>query len=128
MFTLRNLRAFAILFALSVMCAEAWRSWGEVRPLAFVWDDTIVGLLMIFSAISLKLHTTRRRAFFSCAWGVNSGMLYSSFFEKLAEPEAMVAGNLNPDTLTLLIGVAFLVSCFGTIASIMLPRDRYDGL
>lgn len=125
MFTLRNLRAFAIIFALSVMCAEAWRSWGEMRPLAFVWDDTIVGLLMIFSALMLKKHTTRRRAFFSCAWGVNTGMLYGSFFEKLAEPEAIVAGNVNPNTLTFLIGLAFVISCFGTIASIMLSRDRY---
>lgn len=110
------------------MCGEAWRSWGEVRPLAFVLDDTIVGLLLIFSALAIRIHTTRRRAFFSCSWGISTGMLYDSFFEKLAEPETIVAGNVNPSTLTFLIGGAFLVSCIGTFASLLLPRDRYGGM
>lgn len=128
MLSLWNWRVFAVLLALTIMCGEAWRSWGEIRPLAAVWDDTIAGMMLIISSLLLRVHTTRRRAFFSCAWGVNTGMLYESFFDKIADPELMVAGNLNPDTLTFLIGGALLVSCIGTIASIMLPRNRYDGM
>ena len=110
--------------AIALMVGEGLRSWGEARPLAFVIDDTIAGTLLIVSAWLMKQDTTRRRAFFASAWGVNSGMLYGSFFEKLIEPDTSDAGNFSFEFLTLAIGGAFLVSCIGTFLAIMIPRGR----
>lgn len=121
--TLERLRLVAILLALSLILGELWRSWGVGRPVAFVIDDMIMGALLIFSAIAITQDTTRRRAFFAAAWGLNAGMLYGSFFGKVFAPEAAEAGNWNLGILTALVGLAFIVACAGTVASIWLPRE-----
>ncbi|MEQ9317082.1 MAG: hypothetical protein RLN72_14605 [Henriciella sp.] len=119
---LKLLRIWAILLALSLMVGELWRSWGAGRPLAFVLDDQIMGAMLIASAILLSKDTTRRRAFFAAAWGVNAGMLYGSFFGKVFAPEDTNAGNWDLGILTLLVGIAFASSITGMILSITTPR------
>ena len=116
------LRIWAILLALSLMIGELWRSWGAGRPLAFVFDDQIMGAMLIAAAILLSKDTTRRRAFFAAAWGVNAGMLYGSFFGKVFAPQETNAGNWDLGILTILVGVAFASSVIGMILSITIPR------
>jgi len=123
MFSLERLRIAAVSFALCMIVAELWRSWGIDRPIVFVADDVGVGIVLAISAVVALEDTTRRRAFFAAAWGMNAGMLYSSFFAKLFDPEAAVAGNLDIGVLTMMIGCAFVVAVIGTLAAILLPRE-----
>jgi len=111
------------LLGLALMLGELWRSWGTSRPFVFVADDFIMGSVLIAATIVMGRDTTRRRAFFAAAWGMNAGMLYGSFFTKIFAPETTDAGNWNMGILTLLIGAAFVVSCIGTVAAIMLERE-----
>lgn len=119
---LNALRIIAVLLALSLMIGELWRSWGAGRHWLFVIDDQIMGALLILSAIVLRRDSFNRRAFFAAAWGACAGALYGSFFGKLVAPETVNAGNWNMDVLTVLVGVAFVVSLLGMILSILLPR------
>ena len=120
---LNLLRILAVLIAFALMIGEAWRSWGEARPLAVVWDDMFVAAALAISAVVLTADTSRRRAFFAAAWGTNAGMLYGSFVEKIITPESTIAGNWNADVLTILVRFAFAATCAGTIASILVPRE-----
>ncbi len=107
------------------MIGELWRSWGADRPLPFVLDDMAIGCFLLVSALWVGVPTTRRRALFAAAWGFAAGMIYPSFFSKLIGPDDMQAGNWNPDVLTVLVGLAFLISLTGLTASLLLiPADR----
>ena len=53
-------------------------------------------------------------------------MRYGSFFGKVFEPATAQAGNWDLGVLTMLLGVAFLVSLFGLWLSITLPRQDMD--
>ncbi len=119
---MKVLRVVAIVGALLLMLGEAYRSWGMGRPVAFWMDDMLVGSMMIVSAIAVGRPTVRTRAFFSAAWGAAAGMLYGSFFGKVFDPTRADPGNFSLGLLTSLIGVAFLISIIGLIASIRL-RD-----
>lgn len=110
------------------MVGEAWNSWHVERPFAFVIDDLLAGLCLILSAESLRVETTRRRAFFASAWGINAGMLYTSFFEKIVKTGVEQAEATDPALDIWVFGAAFLVACFGTIAAIVLPRKNTHGL
>lgn len=113
------LRALAITLAIGLIVGELWRSWGVGRPFMLVFDDVLMGLLLIAGAAMASSDTLQRRALFAGAWGVNAGMLYGSFFAKLAFPEQTVAGNWNANILTFLLGLAFLISVYGFIATII---------
>lgn len=118
---MRLLRIVAILGAILLMVGELWRSWGVGRPLVFVIDDQLVGLLMLISAWLVGTDTRRNRAVFSAAWGVAAGMLYGSFFGKLVNPGAAEPGNWDLGVLTALLGLAFAISIIGLWFSITLP-------
>lgn len=125
---MKALRIVAILLALSLMIGECWRSWGVGRPIMFVLDDQLMGGFMIAAAWAVRRETIRTRAAFSAAWGVVAGMLYGSFFGKVFEPAKAQAGNWNLGVLTMLIGIAFLVSVVGLWFSMTLPdRAREHG-
>lgn len=123
MFTLERLRRAALLLGLSLIIGELWRSWGVGRPIVFVLEDIIAGVALIAASIVMSRDTTRRRAAFAGAWGINAGMLYGSFFAKIYVPDAADPGNWNPIVLTAMIGIAFVVACIGLIATIVLPRE-----
>lgn len=94
----------------------------------FVLDDQLMGGFMIAAAWAVRRETIRTRAAFSAAWGVVAGMLYGSFFGKVFEPAKAQAGNWNLGVLTMLIGIAFLVSVVGLWFSMTLPdRAREHG-
>lgn len=116
-------RIVAVLQGLGLAIGELYRSWGVDRPLMFWVDDQILGALLISAAILMARDTFHRRAYFTAAWGFSAGMLYSSFFAKVYEPQEANAGNFDLDVLTFLIGWTFFVACVGMAASILLPRQ-----
>ncbi len=121
---MKLLRILAIILGLSLMIGEAYRSWSAGRPVMLWMDDMIMGVMLISSAIMMKRDRFNRRAYFAAAWGVNAGLLYGSFFGKIFAPERINSGNFDMGVLTALVGIAFVVSVFGMIASIILPRQN----
>lgn len=120
---MKSLRIVALLLALSLMIGEGWRSWGVGRPIMFMLDDQLMGGFLIAAAWAVRRETVRTRAAFSAAWGVVAGMLYGSFFGKVFEPAKAQAGNWDLGVLTVLLGVAFLVSLVGLWFSMTLARQ-----
>ena len=120
---MRVLRIIGMLGALALMAGEIYRSWGVGRPLAFVLDDMIVGIMMMTAAVLVARPTVARRAYFAASWGVAAGMLYGSFFGKVFDPANATPGNFDLGTLTALLGLAFALSVAGLVASILLPDD-----
>lgn len=124
---MKILRIISVIGALMLMLGELYRSWGTGRPLPFVMDDMLAGMLMLWA-----VHLTRRpsvagRRFLAAAWGVAAGMLYGSFFGKLVDPAGSTPGNFSIGILTAIVGFAFFVSLAGMVASIMLPEDGEVG-
>lgn len=119
---MKALRIIAILLALGLMIGEAYRSWGAGRHVTFWIDDQIMGALLIAAAVALRQETPARRALFTGTWGVSAGALYLSFFSKVFEPPELTnAGNMSFGVLAALVGIAFVVSVAGFIASLVLP-------
>ncbi|HEY0596187.1 hypothetical protein [Sphingopyxis sp.] len=120
---MKALRILAIVGALLLMGGEAYRSWGVGRPIAFWIDDMLAGAMMIAAAIMVGRPTHVTRSFFSAAWGIAVGMLYGSFFGKLLDPAGANPGNFPLGLLTVLLGIAFVISIAGLVASIVLPGE-----
>lgn len=97
---MKVLRVVAILLGLSLIVAEAYRSWGTARPMPYWIEDPLCGALLIVSAMLVGKETIARRALFSGAWGVNAGALYGAFVSKLYQPEAAEPGNFDLSLLT----------------------------
>jgi hypothetical protein len=121
---MKLLRIIAIIGALALMVGEAYRSWGVGRPIAFWMDDMLAGGLLIASTILVGVPTVARRAFFTGAWGISVGMLYSSFFGKVFAPQDADPGNFDLGLLTGLLGLAFAIAVAGMVMSIVLPSEK----
>ncbi|ATY31679.1 hypothetical protein [Sphingomonas psychrotolerans] len=121
---MKLLRILSVLAALLVMTGEGYRSWGAGRPAVFWMDDMLAGTMMIAAAFLVGRPTFATHSFFSAAWGVAVGMLYGSFFGKLYDPASANPGNFSIGVLTWLLGLAFILSIAGLIASILLPNPR----
>jgi len=115
------LRIIAVIQALSLIIGETYRSWGAGRHWLFVVDDYWISALLLAGAFLVKPESVKTRALFAAGWGANAGMLYGSFFGKLVEPASSNPGNFGIGVLTALIGLAFVTSVLGMIASILLP-------
>ena len=123
---MKVLRLVAIIAAIVLMIGEGYRSWGQGRPV-FAWlDDMLAGAMMIVAAVMVGRPTRATRTFFSAAWGVAVGMLYGSFFSKLANPAGANPGNFPVGLLTVLLGVAFVFAIAGLVASILLPDPESE--
>jgi hypothetical protein len=118
----RALRIIAIVGALALMLGEAYRTWGTGRPVYAWMDDMLAGGLMLIAAVRMAHPTLINRTLFSACWGIAVGMLYGSFFSKLFDPASSNAGNFGLGTLTVLVGIAFVIAIGGLIASIVLPQ------
>ena len=115
------LRIIAAIQAISLIAGETFRSWGAGRHWLFVVDDYWISILLLLGAWLVKAPDVRTRALFAAGWGAHAGMLYGSFFGKLVDPSSSNAGNFGIGLLTALIGLAFVTSVLGMIASILLP-------
>lgn len=117
---MRLLRLAAVIFALSMMFGEAYRTWGTGRPVYAWLDDQILGLFLILGAWLMSKPTRARFAIFAAGWGFSAGMIYPSFFTKLYDPASSNPGNFDLGVLTLLIGMAFVVTLLGLVVTIRL--------
>ena len=104
----------------SLMIGESIRSWGQDRNLLFVLDDFLIGVPLLVTAILMREPTMARWCAFSASYAATAGMLYGSFFGKLVDLSRPVSSNIEIRLLTALIGLAFLSSLIGLIASIHL--------
>ena len=103
------------------MLGEFYRSVGDGRHIIFVLDDMFLGLALFFSALWFTKDTAPKRAFFAASWGAAVGGIYGSFFSKLLAEEPINSGNLNPNFLTGVLGVLFVISILAVILAIRLP-------
>jgi hypothetical protein len=118
------LRICAALLGLSLMIGETIRSWGQDRNPIFVVDDFFIGGFLLISAAYFSQDTPVRRAAFAGGWAFCAGMLYPSFFGKVfPDPSSSMMTNIDPGLLTALIGIAFLTSILGLIATLSLKSQ-----
>ena len=125
--TLAALRIVGTGLALCLMLGEVWRSWGVGRPLVFVLDDFVFGIPLLVGAVTARYARPRTVTLLAVGYAGCAGMLYGSFFTKVVEPETTVAGNWNADVLTVLIGLAFVVSVVGAIATLAVRTHTDSG-
>jgi hypothetical protein len=111
-------RIWAVLLGASLMVGESIRSWGQGRNLLFVFDDFLIGIPLVVTALLLRAPTPARMCAFSAAYAATAGMLYGSFFGKLVDRAEPVSTNIGIGLLTGLIGLAFASSLIGLIASV----------
>lgn len=111
-------RVWAILLGLSLMIGETIRSWGQGRNPLFVLDDFFIGLPLVVTAILMARPSIPRLCAFSSSFAASAGMLYGSFFSKLADLSKPVSSNIEIRLLTALIGLAFTSSIIGIFGSI----------
>jgi len=111
-------RIWAILLGSSLMIGETIRSWGQGRNLLFVLDDFLIGIPLVVTAILMGHPTMARYCAFSASFAASAGMLYGSFFGKLVDLSRPASSNIEIGLLTALIGLAFVSSLAGLIASV----------
>ena len=118
---MKAFRYFTMALGLVNMLGEFYRSVGDGRHIMFVLDDMFLGLALFFSALWFTKDTAPKRAFFAASWGAAVGGIYGSFFSKLLAEEPINSGNLNPNFLTGVLGVLFVISILAVILAIRLP-------
>jgi hypothetical protein len=89
-----------------------------------VLDDFVIGVPLVVTAYLMSRPTPARSHAFAAAFAATAGMLYGSFFGKLIDPASPMASNIEGGVLTALIGLAFLSSLAGLVASIRLAARR----
>ena len=120
-------RIWAALLGSSLMIGETIRSWGQGRNLLFVLDDFCVGVPLVVTAILMATPTPARWCAFCASYAATAGMLYGSFFDKLVDLSNPASSNIEIHFLTGLIGLAFVSSLVGLIASVRLSSRAQSG-
>ena len=113
-------RVWAALLGLSLMIGETIRSWGQGRNLLFVFDDFLIGIPLVVTAVLMRNPSPGRWCAFAASFAATAGMLYGSFFGKLVDLSSPADSNIEIRLLTALIGVAFVSALVGLITSIRL--------
>jgi hypothetical protein len=121
-------RVWAAILGSSLMIGESIRSWGQGRNLLFVFDDFLIGIPLVVTAILMGNPTPARRCAFAAAFAATAGMLYGSFFGKLIDLSDPAESNIEIRLLTGLIGLAFVSSLLGLIASIRMAATSGDAI
>ena len=118
------LRVWAVLLGTSLMIGETIRSWGQGRNLLFVFDDFLIGVSLVVTALLMRNPTPGRSCAFAASFAATAGMLYPSFFGKLVDLSSPVSSNIEVQLLTTLIGLAFVSSLIGLVGAVRLA-SRY---
>ena len=118
------LRIWAMLLGSSLMIGESIRSWGQGRNLLFVFDDFLIGVPLVVTAILMRRPSPARWCAFAASFAATAGMLYGSFFGKLVDLSNPVSSNIEVRVLTALIGLAFVSSLIGLVASVRLAAGH----
>jgi hypothetical protein len=117
---MKFLRVWAALLGASLMLGETIRSWGQGRNLLFVFDDFLIGIPLVVTAVLMRSPSPARWCAFAAAFAATAGMLYGSFFGKLVDLSDPASSNIEIRVLTGLIGLAFASSLIGLVASVRL--------
>lgn len=127
---MRFIRLYAIIFSVLLIAGELYRSWGIGRPVAFVLDDVLMGLLLLLGGVVFKPRSLFKATLLGAGWAMITGMLYSSFFNKVFAPDKVISGNFDQTFLTYLVGVAFFGSLLGLMLTLnwALKSDIYEGI
>lgn len=120
-------RVWAALLGGSLMVGELVRSWGQGRNLLFVVDDFLIGVPLVATAVLMGRPSPSRHCAFAASFAATAGMLYGSFFGKLVDPSRPVDSNIATGLLTALIGLAFVSSLAGLVASVRLAGRAASG-
>lgn len=113
-------RVWAALLGSSLMIGETIRSWGQGRNPLFVLDDFVIGIPLVVVAVMMGRPTPARWCALAASFAAAAGMLYGSFFGKLVDLSNPASSNIEIRLLTALIGLAFLSSIVGVVASVRL--------
>ncbi|HEX7069688.1 MAG TPA: hypothetical protein VF190_02735, partial [Rhodothermales bacterium] len=62
------LRVWAALLGASLMIGETIRSWGQGRNLLFVFDDFLIGIPLVVTAVLMRHPTPARWCAFAAAF------------------------------------------------------------
>lgn len=123
---LRIWRVVAIALGASLMLGESARSWGQGRNPLFFLDDFFIGVPLVVSGVLMARPTVARLCALCASFAAAAGLLYSSFFAKVAEPSAPMESNIGPGVLTALIGGAFVVALLGAFATLHSATRRSE--
>jgi hypothetical protein len=113
-------RFWAALLGASLVIGETIRSWGQGRNLLFVFDDFLIGIPLVVTAVLMGNPTPARWCAFAASFAATAGMLYGSFFGKLVDLSSPASSNIEIRLLTALIRLAFLSSVIGLVATVRL--------
>ena len=117
-------RVWAALLGSSLMIGETIRSWGQGRNLLFVLDDFVIGIPLVVVAVLMGRPTPARWCAFAASFAAAAGMLYGSFFGKLVDLSSPASSNIEIRLLTALIGLAFVSSLVGVVASVRMASSQ----
>lgn len=123
---MRALQILSVLLAVGLMVGESIRSWGVGRPFVHVADDFLAAGLLLLAAWLTGRPDHRARRIVVAIWAVIAASALPSLVVKIVAPASMTPGNLPPQLLTGLVGLALLVSIGGLVAAVLLPvpEDR----
>lgn len=114
----------AILLGLSLLIGETIRRFGEWGFWARWMDDFFMGLWLIIPGIMVLNGKEFGRKLLIGGWGINVGMLYGSYFSKIAPNASKFESNIEPNFLIFLIGLALIVSIAGLIWILILEKKK----
>jgi hypothetical protein len=113
----------ALGFGTFLALAETCRRWGNWPFLAFLLDDWIAGLLLVYGAVRASRDWATGRPYQVAGWGFTSGMLYMSFFGHLEHrTDPQEAGWVPHDALLGIVGLLFGLAVCGLLATLQTAR------
>jgi len=112
----------AIILALGLIIGETIRRFGEWGYWARWMDDYLMGLFLIIPGVMILKKIDFGKKILIAGWGINVGMLYGSFFSKVAPNSVEFQSNIQSDFLILLIGLGLLTSITGLLWILILEK------
>ena len=117
----------AMILAFGLAIGETIRRWGAWGFWAGWLDDYLLAAFLVFGVWRTARNRKPGLRILTAAWGCSAGLLYGSFFSKLAAPQQdMQSQTISNELLTLLVGVAFFTALLGMIWSLRIPLEE-DG-
>ena len=95
-----------------------WHTWQEYPPALF--DDYILGGLLLYGAWSVKKDAKSGQKYLSAAWGFSFGMVYSGFFWQLQQNRlgAIDPAPISSEWVAIFKGIGFIIVIIGFLTSL----------
>ena len=115
----------ALTLAFGLVIGETIRRWGAWGFWAGWLDDYLLAAFLVFGVWCTARNKKSGIRILIAAWGSSAGLLYGSFFSKIADPQQdMQSQTLSNEWLTLLVGTAFFTALIGMIWSLRIPLEE----